>query len=103
MLFSAVTVAAALAGLMVFPQRFLFSMGVAGVMVALIAAAIALLVLPAVLALLGTPHQQRSRRSPGAAAASTPTSSSRRASGTGSPTRSCAARRSIADRHRGRR
>ena len=53
-LFSAVTVAAALAGLMVFPQRFLFSMGLAGVMVALIAAAIALLVLPAVLALLGT-------------------------------------------------
>lgn len=52
-LFSAVTVAAALAGLMVFPQRFLFSMGLAGVMVALIAAAIALLVLPAVLALLG--------------------------------------------------
>ena len=53
-LFSAVTVAAALAGLMVFPQRFLFSMGIAGVLVALIAAAIALLVLPAVLALLGT-------------------------------------------------
>ena len=52
-LFSAVTVAAALAGLMVFPQRFLFSMGLAGVMVALIAAAIALIVLPAVLALLG--------------------------------------------------
>ncbi|MGE0027437.1 MAG: MMPL family transporter [Thermoleophilia bacterium] len=52
-LFSAITVAAALAGLMVFPQRFLFSMGIAGVMVALIAAAIALLVLPAVLALLG--------------------------------------------------
>ena len=52
-LFSAITVAAALAGLMIFPQRFLFSMGLAGVMVALIAAAIALLVLPAVLALLG--------------------------------------------------
>jgi uncharacterized membrane protein YdfJ with MMPL/SSD domain len=53
-LFSAVTVAAALAGLMVFPQRFLFSMGLGGVMVALIAGAIALVVLPAVLALLGT-------------------------------------------------
>ena len=52
-LFSAITVAAALAGLMVFPQRFLFSMGLAGVLVALIAAAVALLVLPAVLALLG--------------------------------------------------
>ncbi len=53
-LFSAVTVAAALAGLMVFPQRFLFSMGIAGVMVALVAAVVALVVLPAVLALLGT-------------------------------------------------
>ncbi|MBJ7454991.1 MAG: MMPL family transporter [Thermoleophilia bacterium] len=53
-LFSAVTVAAALAGLMVFPQRFLFSMGIAGVMVAMVAAAVALVVLPAVLALLGT-------------------------------------------------
>ena len=52
-LFSAVTVAAALAGLMVFPQRFLFSMGVAGVMVAGVAAVVALVVLPAVLALLG--------------------------------------------------
>jgi uncharacterized membrane protein YdfJ with MMPL/SSD domain len=53
-LFSAVTVAAALAGLMVFPQRFLFSMGIAGVMVAMVAAVVALVVLPAVLALLGT-------------------------------------------------
>ncbi len=52
-LFSAVTVAAALAGLMVFPQRFLFSMGIAGVMVALVAAVVALVVLPAVLVLLG--------------------------------------------------
>ncbi len=53
-LFSAVTVAAALAGLMVFPQRFLFSMGVGGVMVAGFAALVALVLLPAVLALLGT-------------------------------------------------
>lgn len=53
-LFSAITVAAAMAGLMVFPQRFLFSMGIAGVMVALIAATVALVVLPAVLALLGS-------------------------------------------------
>ncbi len=52
-LFSAVTVAAALAGLMIFPQRFLFSMGIAGVMVAGVAAVVALVVLPAVLALLG--------------------------------------------------
>jgi uncharacterized membrane protein YdfJ with MMPL/SSD domain len=52
-LFSAVTVAAALAGLMIFPQRFLFSMGVAGVMVAAVAAVVALIVLPAVIMLLG--------------------------------------------------
>jgi uncharacterized membrane protein YdfJ with MMPL/SSD domain len=52
-LFSAVTVAGALAGLLVFPQRFLYSMGLGGLLVALIAAAIALIVLPAILALLG--------------------------------------------------
>jgi uncharacterized membrane protein YdfJ with MMPL/SSD domain len=53
-LFSALTVAGALAGLLVFPQRFLYSMGLGGSLVALIAATIALIVLPAVLALLGT-------------------------------------------------
>ena len=52
-LFSSLTVAAALASLLVFPQKFLYSMGLGGSMVALIAAAVALLVLPAVLALLG--------------------------------------------------
>jgi uncharacterized membrane protein YdfJ with MMPL/SSD domain len=52
-LFSSLTVAAALAALTVFPQRFLYSMGLGGAIVALIAAAIALIVLPAVLALLG--------------------------------------------------
>lgn len=52
-LFSSLTVAAALASLLVFPQRFLYSMGVGGVAVSLIAAGVALLVLPAVLALLG--------------------------------------------------
>lgn len=52
-LFSAVTVAAALAGLMIFPQRFLFSMGIAGVLVAAIAGVVALVVLPAVILLLG--------------------------------------------------
>jgi RND superfamily putative drug exporter len=52
-LFSALTVAAAMASLLIFPQRFLYSMGVGGAMVALIAAAVALLVLPAILALLG--------------------------------------------------
>jgi uncharacterized membrane protein YdfJ with MMPL/SSD domain len=52
-LFSSVTVAVALASLMVFPQRFLYSMGLGGMLVALLAATIALTVLPAVLALLG--------------------------------------------------
>src|SRR6266540_3863346 len=52
-LFSSLTVAGALASLLVFPQRFLYSMGIAGVAVSLLAAAIALTVLPAVLALLG--------------------------------------------------
>jgi len=52
-LFSALTVAAAMAALLVFPQRFLYSMGMGGAIVALLAAAVALAVLPAVLALLG--------------------------------------------------
>ena len=52
-LFSSLTVAGAMAALLVFPQRFLYSMGLGGSLVALIAAGIALIVLPAVLALLG--------------------------------------------------
>ncbi|TMK72652.1 MAG: MMPL family transporter [Actinobacteria bacterium] len=52
--FSSLTVAAALASLLIFPQRFLYSMGLGGSMVALIAAGLALVVLPAILALLGT-------------------------------------------------
>jgi len=51
--FSSLTVAAALASLLVFPQRFLYSMGLGGSMVAILAAVISLTVLPAVLALLG--------------------------------------------------
>ena len=42
-LFSSLTVAAAIASLAIFPQRFLYSMGIAGALVALIAAALALL------------------------------------------------------------
>ena len=53
-LFSSLTVAGALASLLVFPQRFLYSMGIAGFFVSLLAALIALSVLPAVLTLLGT-------------------------------------------------
>jgi uncharacterized membrane protein YdfJ with MMPL/SSD domain len=52
--FSSLTVAAALASLLVFPQSFLYSMGLGGALVVLLAAAVALTVLPAVLTLLGT-------------------------------------------------
>jgi uncharacterized membrane protein YdfJ with MMPL/SSD domain len=52
-LFSSITVAVALASLTVFPQRFLYSMGLGGALVALLASLITLTVLPAVLALLG--------------------------------------------------
>jgi RND superfamily putative drug exporter len=52
-LFSSVTVAAAVAALAIFPQRFLYSMGIAGAIVALLAATLALTVLPALLAVLG--------------------------------------------------
>ncbi len=51
--FSSLTVAAALASLLVFPQSFLYSMGLGGALVALFTALIALTVLPAVLTLLG--------------------------------------------------
>lgn len=52
--FSSLTVSAALASLLVFPQSFLYSMGLGGALVALFAATISLTVLPAVLSLLGT-------------------------------------------------
>jgi uncharacterized membrane protein YdfJ with MMPL/SSD domain len=51
-LFSAATVAAALASLCVFPQRFLVSMGLGGAVVAIVAVASALLIVPALLMLL---------------------------------------------------
>jgi RND superfamily putative drug exporter len=51
--FSALTVAAAMASLTVFPQRFLVSMGLGGAVVALISAASALLLTPSLLVLLG--------------------------------------------------
>jgi RND superfamily putative drug exporter len=52
--FSSLTVAAALASLLVFPQSFLYSMGLGGALVALFTALISLTVLPAVLTLLGS-------------------------------------------------
>ena len=52
-LFSAVTVAAAMAALLAFRLRFLYSMGVGGVLVSLTAAVVSLTLLPALLAVLG--------------------------------------------------
>jgi RND superfamily putative drug exporter len=51
--FSAVTVTAAIAALLLFPQRFLYSMGYGGVIVVPLAGLLAVVVLPAVLAVLG--------------------------------------------------
>src|SRR5207302_4345278 len=51
--FSSLTIAAAVASLAIFPQRFLYSMGIGGALVALLAASLALIVLPALLAVLG--------------------------------------------------
>jgi RND superfamily putative drug exporter len=51
--FSALTIAAAMASLLVFPLKFLYSMGAAGLLVAVLASTVSLLVLPSVLKLLG--------------------------------------------------
>ncbi len=52
-MFSCLTVAAAMTSLLVFPLRFLYSMGIGGVIVTLCDGAVALLVLPALLIALG--------------------------------------------------
>ncbi|HXC45631.1 MAG TPA: MMPL family transporter [Solirubrobacteraceae bacterium] len=52
-MFGSLTVAGALASMLVFPIRFLYSMGVGGATVALCAGAVSLIVLPAVLVALG--------------------------------------------------
>jgi uncharacterized membrane protein YdfJ with MMPL/SSD domain len=69
-MYSSLTVAAAFSALLVFPQNFLYSMGVSGIAVALLAAVGGLVILPALLALLGErvnalapARLQRSRRS----------------------------------------
>jgi uncharacterized membrane protein YdfJ with MMPL/SSD domain len=51
--FSGLTVAVSLIALCVFPQRFLYSIGIGGALVAVTSAAVCLLFLPALLALLG--------------------------------------------------
>jgi uncharacterized membrane protein YdfJ with MMPL/SSD domain len=52
--FSALTVAAAMLSLVVFPQQFLKSIGIGGAVVALVAASVALLILPALFTRMGT-------------------------------------------------
>jgi uncharacterized membrane protein YdfJ with MMPL/SSD domain len=52
--FSTLTVAAALASLLVFPQPFLYSMGIGGMFVAVMAAVTAVVALPALLVVLGS-------------------------------------------------
>jgi uncharacterized membrane protein YdfJ with MMPL/SSD domain len=52
-LFGSLTVAGALASMLVFPMRFLYSMGVGGSLVTLSAGAVSLVVLPAILVALG--------------------------------------------------
>jgi putative drug exporter of the RND superfamily len=52
-MFSSLTVAAALATLLIFPMRFLYSMGIGGLIVALVAMLVSVTVLPAILAVLG--------------------------------------------------
>jgi RND superfamily putative drug exporter len=52
-LYSSVTVAGAMASMLVFPLRFLYSMGFGGMIVALVAGGVSLIVLPAVLVVLG--------------------------------------------------
>jgi uncharacterized membrane protein YdfJ with MMPL/SSD domain len=53
-MFGSLTVAGALASLLVFPLRFLYSMGIGGALVTLSAGAVSLIVLPAVLVALGS-------------------------------------------------
>src|SRR6202453_4425664 len=52
-LFSSLTIAAAMATLAIFPERFIYSMGLAGAIVVLAAGGFALLVLPSLLAVFG--------------------------------------------------
>jgi RND superfamily putative drug exporter len=70
-LFSALTVASAMATLAIFPERFVYSMGIAGAIVVLAAGAFALFVLPSLLMVSGerlVTRPSSRRRSRGAAA-----------------------------------
>src|ERR1700677_3761959 len=63
-LFSSLTIAAAMATLAIFPERFVYSMGIAGAIVVLAAGGFALLVLPSLLTVFGeriSPHTSSRR------------------------------------------
>jgi len=68
-LFSSLTVAAAMLSLLVFPQRFLYSMGTSGAITAIVAAVAALTALPALLMVLGDRVQPKRARAAAAVAA----------------------------------
>ncbi|MFD6142665.1 MMPL family transporter [Promicromonospora sp. NPDC060271] len=86
-LYSAITVAAALSSLLIFPLYFLRSFAYAGVAVVALSALAALLVLPAVLTLLGDRLRPgRSRLSRRRKAAAPPTAPATPATATGGPT-----------------
>jgi len=68
-LFSSMTVAAAMLSLLVFPQRFLYSMGISGAITAVVAAGAALTALPALLMVLGDRVQPTRARAAAAVAA----------------------------------
>jgi RND superfamily putative drug exporter len=77
-LFSSVTIAAAMATLAIFPERFVYSMGVAGAVVVLAAGAFALFVLPSLLAVFGGRIAAPVRsRQPGAVTTSAPAATGR--------------------------
>ena len=61
-MFSAATVAVALVTLTVFPMGFLKSMGIAGAVVAVVAAAASLVIAPAIFGLWGAKLARRRRR-----------------------------------------
>ena len=75
-LFSSLTVAASMATLAVFPERFVYSMGIAGAIVVLAAGAFALLVLPALLELyadrIAKPSKSKSKAKTTASAGAAP-------------------------------
>src|ERR1700728_3097711 len=70
--FSSITIAAAMATLCIFPERFIYSMGIAGAIVVLAAGAFALLVLPSILVLFGEGICAPTRRYRPAAAGAAP-------------------------------